>query len=86
MDWEVIVSVRADPMVDLARFAHRVDMDYCRLQVAQVVEQLVADLLGDAVCLDDGEVGVNGDIQLRVEPMAHPPGPDVGDFANLVHM
>ena len=52
---QAVVGVLTDPMIPFAALPDRVHMDGHAAEVGKVVEQLVADLAGNIVALDDGK-------------------------------
>jgi len=73
MHGQAVMAVLSNAMVRLAGLIRRVDMDHHQRQVVQVVQQLVADIAGDGVCLGDRQLGIDGNVHLGMQAMAEPP-------------
>ena len=76
---QAIVDVLAYPMVPLTTLAVRVNVNRDASEMGEVMEEPVADLLGDLVALGNRETAGHGDVDLRMQPVTDPARPNVGD-------
>jgi hypothetical protein len=76
--WEAVVSVLSQPVVLLSSLPVGIDVNHHPAEVRQVVEELVADLLGDLVTVSHRQPPGHRDAHLRVEAMPDPPRSEIG--------
>lgn len=82
MGRQVIVSVVGNAMVYFARSRGRVNMNGSIGEIPQLMQEIVAHLLGNVMALFYREVGPHRNIDFGMEPMAQPSHPDFADIAN----
>ncbi len=70
MRGEIAVFMFCNAMVILARRSDRVHVDCGIGKVAQVMQKVVAHLLGNLVALFNGEAWTYSDVQFCVKPVA----------------
>lgn len=80
MGGQIVVSVRSEAMVPLARLDVGIDVHHDRAHVREVVQELMPDLLGHIVARFDGQASRHGHAEVDVEAMADPAGAHVGQL------
>jgi hypothetical protein len=78
--------MRSDAMVTVPTLPIGIDVDSHAAQMRQMMQQLVAYGLGDLVALADRARTLNGDAQVRVQPVTDPPSSHVRDFRDPRHV
>jgi len=52
-------------------------------EMGQVMQELMPYFRGNGMSLGDRQMGTDGDIQFRMQPMPQPPDAYLGDFLDL---
>lgn len=76
------MSVVGNAMVYFARSRGRVNMNGSMGKIPQLMQEIVAHLLGNVMALFHREIGPYRNIDLGMEPMAQPSDSDFADIAN----
>ena len=82
MRGSLVVTVRGNGMMHFAGSRDRVNMNGGIGQVAQLMQEMVAHLLGNVMALFHRETGQHRNINLCMEPMAQPSDTDLTDVAD----
>lgn len=78
MDRQAVVDVLGNLMIVLARLILGVDMECHPREIAHVMQELMAHLLGDPMPLGHRQGWCHGDIDFRMDSMAQPARPHFG--------
>ena len=55
-------------------------------KMGQVMQELMPHFCGNGVSLGDRQMGTDGNIQFRMQPMPHPPGPYLSHRPHFGHV
>ena len=70
-------------MIFLAGGVQRVHVDERISEMRQVMQELMPHFRGNGMALGDRQMGTDGNIQFRMQPMPHPPDAHLGDLLDL---
>ena len=71
-----------DTVVSLTRGIDRINMNSRIRKVPQMVQEVVADLLGDVMPFLHGQVPADGNVQFCMEPVSEPSHPHFGNISH----
>ena len=78
----MVMPIFRHPMMFLTGGIKRINVDDCIGEVWQVLHELMPHVRGNGMPLGNRQLGIDGDIEFRMQPMPQPPGAHLG---HLLH-